>query len=105
MLSSQLPIPWALRALVERPLSHTEELLEVLGRDGEPLVAQWARGMRGKVKDTDELVAELDRVEAGGVPVARSLGSAVRSAWREFGGVDLPHPSSLVGQWPLPSLH
>ncbi len=98
----QLAIPWTLRVLVRRPLSTVEELLEVLAQDGEPLVAGWARGLRGRVRDPDDLVAELWRLEAQGGPVARSLISAVRRSWQEFAGTPLPGRATPPGQQPLP---
>lgn len=98
----QLPIPWTLRALVHRPLSVVEELLEVLVADGEPLVAHWARGQRGKVRQPDDLQAEIERLEGHGGPVARSLAASVRAAWRDFAGVPLPPPQAPRQQQPLP---
>lgn len=99
----QLPIPWTVRALVQRPLTEAEELLEVLRQDAEPLVAGWASSLRGRIRVPDDLVAELERLEGDGGPVARSLAETVRRAWREFGGQPLPpmrlHPRA---QHPLP---
>lgn len=98
----QLPIPWALRVLAQRPLTAAEELLEVLAQEGEPLVAAWARGLRGKVRDTDDLVHELGQLEAEGGPVARSLAAAVRHAWQQFAGAPLPAPLPPREQRALP---
>lgn len=98
----QVPIPWALRALVQRPLSPTEELMEVLSRDAEPLVARWASGLRGRVRQIEDLSQELVALESEGGPVARSLAEAVREAWRAFGGVPLPGQSTSTQQSRLP---
>jgi hypothetical protein len=102
----QLQIPWALRALVQRPLSRTEELLEVLAQDGETGVRQWACPLRGRIRDVADLAAELERLEAEGGPVARALVDAVHTAWREFGGPPLPssrRPSREQPSLPLAS--
>ncbi len=98
----QLPIPWTLRALVQRPLSRVEELLEVLSQDAEPLVADWARDRRSRVRDADDLVKELRQLEAEGGPVARSLAATVRSSWQEFAGSPLPGPFQPPAQRSLP---
>lgn len=98
----QLCIPWAVRALVARSLSPVEELLEVLMQDGEPLVRQWARGQRGKIRGCQELAVELTDLELEGGPVARTLAAAVRDAWRAFGGTPLPLLALPVGQSRLP---
>src|SRR5437763_496608 len=88
-----LPLPWAVRALVQRPLDPAEELLEVLMREAEPLVAQWARGLRGRARNLDALVDEIVQLEVAGGPVARLLAASVRQAWGEFSAVPLPDPT------------
>lgn len=98
----QVPIPWAVRALVQRPLSPTEELMEVLSRDAEPLVARWASGLRGRIRQTEDLSQELFALESEGGPVARSLAEAVREAWHAFGGTHLPPRPSPQHQSRLP---
>ena len=98
----QLAIPWALRALVRRQLSMAEELLEVLAQDAEPLVAEWARVRQNRVRSRDDLIRELEQLEADGGPVARSLAETVRTAWREFGGRPLPTPLRPQNQPELP---
>ena len=100
--SLQLKIPWALRTLVRRQLTMAEELLEILAQDAEPLVADWARGLRRRVRHRDDLIYELEQLEADGGPVARSLAETVRSAWREFGGSPLPTPLRPRNQPELP---
>ena len=75
-----------MRSLLQRPLSREEELLEVLARDGGPVVAAWARAQRGKVRDAEALLAALDALQARDDTLARSLAAAVWLAWREFGG-------------------
>lgn len=97
----QLPIPWTLRVLTRRPLSATEELLEVLTQDGEPLVATWAGRLRGRVRDADDLAREIERIELAGGPVARTLAETVRRAWFDFGGAPLGRQVPW-GQRPLP---
>ncbi len=79
-----------------------EELLEVLAQDAEPLVASWARERRGRIRHRDDLIRELEQLEADGGPVARSLAETVRSAWREFGGKPLPIPLRPRNQPELP---
>jgi len=81
-------------------MSHPEELLEVLVYEGEPLVAQWARRARGRVRDVDSLARALDRLEAEGGPVAWSLAAAVRRAWYDLGG-----QPPLSSSWSVPSGH
>jgi hypothetical protein len=98
----QLAIPWSLRAFVQRPLTPAEELLEVLARDGEPVVSDWARSVRGRVRHTCDLAAELDRLESEGGLVAHVLAASVRDAWRQFGGQPLPTRAVPSAQQPLP---
>ncbi len=100
--SLQLPIPWSVRALVQKPLTLVEEMLEVLAQDGEPIVSDWARSLRGRVRSVDDLVAEVGRLETEGGPVARTLATTVRRAWDEFAGRPLPSVGPPSAQRPLP---
>jgi hypothetical protein len=97
-----MAIPWSVRAFVQRTLSPAEELLEVLARDGEPVVSDWARGARGRVRRTGDLAAELDRLEYEGGLVAHVLAASVREAWRQFNGSALPSRSVPAAQQALP---
>lgn len=98
----QLPIPWALRALVQRPLTPLEEFLEVLVRDGEPLLAEWARNVRGRIKTGDDLADELWRLELAGGPVARTLATSVTRSWEQFVGASITPSEHSRLQRPLP---
>lgn len=81
-----------LRRLLHRPLSHTEEFLEVLEHDGEGTLSSWARKQRGRTFERVHLVAEVRRLDAAASLGSQSLARQIRQAWREFGGVPLPPP-------------
>ena len=79
-------VGWGLRVLFSRPLTREQELLALLAEEGEPLVAGWAEAHRDSVRDSADLLAALQQLQADGGPVARSLAATIWLAWRDFGG-------------------
>jgi hypothetical protein len=64
--------------------SREQRLLEVLARDGEPLVVAWARANRERVRDSEDLLRALERLQARASPEARSLAATIWLAWRDL---------------------
>lgn len=87
---------------MQRPLSPPEEFIEVLARDGEPLVSQWARNVRGRVRTDEDLAEELWHLEVAGGAVARALAGQVQEEWEGFVGDVLVAVTPPPGQRALP---
>jgi hypothetical protein len=81
-----LGLPWSLRALFSRSPTREQALLEVLAREGEPLVASWARAHAQEVRDSEDLLRALEQLQAEGDPVAHALAATIYLAWRNLGG-------------------
>jgi hypothetical protein len=56
--------------------------MEVLARDGEPLVASWASAHRGRVRGPEDLLHALQRLQADDGPQARALAATIWLTWR-----------------------
>ena len=77
-------LPWSVRTGFSRSPTREQALLETLAREGDPLVAGWARAHRDQVRDSEDLLRALERLQAADDPVARSLAATIWLAWRNF---------------------
>ena len=74
-----------LRTLFTRPPTREQTLMEVLAREGEPLVASWASAHRRRVRDPEQLLHALERLRAEGGAQAHALAATIWLAWRAVG--------------------
>jgi hypothetical protein len=71
-----------LGTLFRRSPTREQTLMEVLARDGEPLVASWASAHRRRVRDPEDLLQALERLRAEDRPQARALAATIWLTWR-----------------------
>ena len=71
-----------LRTLFTRSPTREQTLMEVLARDGEPLVASWASAHRRRVRDPEELLHALECLRAEEGAQARALAATIWLTWR-----------------------
>jgi hypothetical protein len=59
--------------------------MEVLAREGQPLVASWASAHRRRVRDPEDLLHALERLHAEDAPHSRALAATIWLTWRGLG--------------------
>jgi hypothetical protein len=60
--------------------------MQVLSRAGEPVVAAWASAHRRRVRDPEDLLRALERLQAEDGPQARALAATIWLTWRGLAG-------------------
>jgi hypothetical protein len=80
----RLRLPWSVRSFFSRSPTREQALLDSLAREGDPLVASWARAHRDEVRDSEDLLRALEHLQTKDDPVARSLAATIWLAWRNF---------------------
>lgn len=66
-----------------RPSRTREQtLIDTLARASEPLVSTWASAHRRQVRDPEDLLRALERLQADGGPRSRALAATIWLTWR-----------------------
>ena len=71
-----------LQRFFSRSPTREQTLLEVLARERDARLATWARAHRQRVRDPEDLLHALERLQAEDAPQARALAATIWLTWR-----------------------